>query len=198
MLDAAARMHPAAPAMAASAAVRLDKLFPSLDVYRTLFQMTPFVRPWYPEMEGFVEADVQGAPAPPLLTTRSRGFAAGLAALHILGVSHQEWIDCAQRVRAPAMLVRATDPFLMGMPMLRDRDGLETAEVLRARYLRVPGNHFTMLFGPGARMIVDAVNQPQPWTAEAPGPARLALVGGAAAKDDGKDDAKGAGAASTS
>ena len=157
MLDAGTSMHPAAPAMSAAALVRLDKGFPSLQAYELFFRMAPFVRPWYAEMEGFVRADVAGFPTAGVVS-RSRSFAASLAALHVLGVSHREWTDRAQRVRTRALVVRATEPFFLGMPMLRESDAVETAELLGARLEHAPGNHFTMLFGPGAARIVAALN----------------------------------------
>ena len=45
----------------------------------------------------------------------------------------------------------------MGMPMLTDRDARETARLIHARHEQVAGNHFTMLFGPGAAQITAAI-----------------------------------------
>jgi hypothetical protein len=43
------------------------------------------------------------------------------------------------------------------MPMLTDADAAETAGLMNARHERATGNHFTMLFGPGAAQITAAI-----------------------------------------
>jgi pimeloyl-ACP methyl ester carboxylesterase len=83
MLDAAAEMHPATPFMLAVAAARLDKVFPSLGIYRELVKRAPFVNRWYEEMNGFVAADLVRIAPTGLLTSSSRSFIATLAGLHI-------------------------------------------------------------------------------------------------------------------
>jgi pimeloyl-ACP methyl ester carboxylesterase len=157
MLDAAAEMHPAAPVMAAMAAARLDAVFLSAETYVQMVKVAPFVDRWYEEMRGFVLADAQ-----PLgfgmVTTRARGYTAALASLHIYAHSSRDWKDMASRVEQPALLLQATSPFLMGMPMLTDGDALETVGLMPlAWHSRISGNHFSMLFGPGAEEIVAAI-----------------------------------------
>jgi len=156
ILDAAADMHPAAPMMVGLAASRLDAVFPTPDSYLAMIRMTPFVNRWYDTMRGFVMADVQ--PLGFLMnTTRSRGYTAALASLHVYAHSPRDWRRYAAEVHQPALLVQATEPFFLGMPMVTEDGARETADILSARHVHVPGNHLTMLFGPGAAQTVAAI-----------------------------------------
>jgi pimeloyl-ACP methyl ester carboxylesterase len=158
LLDAAAEMHPASPFMTAAATTRLDQVYPSLAAYRAAIRLSPFVNRWHDEMNGFIDADAQplGGGA---VTSRSRGFVAATAALHIYGNSQRDWRERAAAVRQPALLIQATEPFLMGMPMVPDDKAEETARLLNARHERATGNHFTMLFGPGADEVTGAITR---------------------------------------
>jgi pimeloyl-ACP methyl ester carboxylesterase len=156
LLDAAAEMHPAAPLMTAAATTRLDQVYPSLAAYRAVVQASPFVNRWYEEMNGFVEADAQPL-AGGAVTSRSRAFVAGAATLHIYAESRRDWRGHAARVRQPVLLIQATEPFLMGLPMLGADQAEETARLMNARHGHATGNHFTMLFGPGADEITAAM-----------------------------------------
>jgi pimeloyl-ACP methyl ester carboxylesterase len=156
LLDAGAEMHPMAPFMTAAATTRLDQVYPSLAAYRGAIRISPFVDRWYEEMNGFVEADAQPLPGG-AVTSRSRGFVAASAALHIHAVSQREWRAHAARVAQPALMIQAADPFLLGMPMLPDDRAEQTAGLLNARHERAAGNHFTMLFGPGAGEVTAAI-----------------------------------------
>jgi pimeloyl-ACP methyl ester carboxylesterase len=157
MLDAAADMHPAAPMMVALAGARLDAIFPTADSYLAMIRMAPFVNRWYEEMRGFVMADVQ--PLGFLMnTTRSRVYTAALASLHIYSNSPRDWRRYAAQVQQPTLLVQATEPFYMGMPMLTDDGARGTVDTLAdARHAHATGNHLTMLFGPGADQTVAAI-----------------------------------------
>ena len=158
MLDAAVQMHPATPLMTAAVAARLGQVYPTAEFYQAVVRSAPFVAPWHDAMQGFFDEEMQplGLGA---VTTRTRPYAAGLAALHIFGESTRDWRRHARHVQAPTLLVQATQPFLLGMPMVLDHDAKETVRSLaRATHRRAVGNHFTMLYGEGARAIVDGVN----------------------------------------
>lgn len=157
ILDAAAEMHPAAPMMLALAVARLDAVFSSRESYLAGIRLAPFVDRWHEEMRGFVMADIQPL-GMGMQTTRSRSYTAMLASLHIYSQSKRDWLGYASALRQPALLIQATDPFFMGMPMLPERGARETvASMKHGRHLRVAGNHLTMLFGPGAEQITAAI-----------------------------------------
>jgi len=158
LLDAGVEMHPATPLMVAAATARLDQLFPSIESYRAVVRMAPYVNRRYDEMNGFVEADLKRL-APHLYTTSSRGAVAATAALHVYAMSKGDWRSCAESVEQPSLLVHATEPFLMGMPMLQEDAAAETVALLDGTLASAEGNHFTMLFGPGAAEIVATVSQ---------------------------------------
>ena len=157
MLDAAVQMHPATPLMTAAVAAHLDQVYPTAEFYQAAMRSAPFVAPWDDAMQGFFDEEMlplgMGA-----VTTRTRSYAASLAALHIFGESTRDWRRHARSVQAPTLLVQATQPFLMGMPMVLDHDADETVRNLpRATHRRAVGNHFTMLYGQGAQAIADGV-----------------------------------------
>ncbi|ABM34557.1 alpha/beta fold hydrolase [Paracidovorax citrulli] len=163
LLDAAADMHPAAPALAAMAAIRLDGLYPSVQAYRdAVVRPASFSQPWHAAMQGFVEADLAPV-APGIYTTAARSGTAHIASLHVQSMAQREWRDCAARVQVPALLAQAAEPFWMGIPMLTDDGAGTTARLLRAPRVRIPGNHFTMLYGAGAERIVQAL---APWSGQ--------------------------------
>lgn len=165
MLDAAVQMHPATPVMTAAVAARLSQIYPTAGFYQAAMRSAPFVTPWDDAMQGFFDEEMQplGLGA---VTTRTGAYAAGLAALHVFGESTRDWRRHARRVQAPALLVQATQPFLMGMPMVLDHDAEETVRNLpRAMHRHAVGNHFSMLYGRGARAIVDGVIDLLPYDA---------------------------------
>ncbi len=177
LLDAAADMHPATPALSAMVAARLDGLYPSVEAYRDgVVRSAPFTQPWDGAMQGFVEADLAPA-APGLYTTSARSGTAHLAALHVQGVTRREWRGCAARVQVPALLAQAAEPFWMGIPMLTDDGAETTARLMRAPRVRIPGNHFTMLYGDGAQRIVQALSRWEDQAATPSGSAAEAAPG---------------------
>jgi len=157
MLDAAPDMHPAAPMMVALADARLDGIFLSSESYLAMVRLAPFVDRWFEEMRGFFLADIK-----PLglgvHTTRSRGYVAALASLHVYSLSTRQWRQEAAKVCQPVMLLQANRPFFMGIPMLTDDGARAMCAVMpQTRHLHVRGNHLTMLFGPGAEQITTAL-----------------------------------------
>lgn len=174
LLDAAADMHPATPALSAMAAARLDGLYPSVAAYRdAVVRAAPFTQPWHDAMQGFVCADLVPA-APGFYTTSARSGTAQIASLHVQSITRREWRGCAARVQVPALLAQAAEPFWMGIPMLTDDGAATTARLLRAPHVRIPGNHFTMLYGDGAERIVQAL---APWSGQGAAAPAAAVAG---------------------
>jgi hypothetical protein len=76
------------------------------------------------------------------------------------GLLAEHWVQHAAAIRQPALLVHALGPYgPPGAPPILARDAArETVAALAdCRYLQVPGNHMTMLYGDAARQAVDAI-----------------------------------------
>ena len=112
----------------AAATARLDKVFPSLGIYRELVKHAPFVNRWHEEMNGFVAADLERLAPTGLLTSSSRSFIVTLATLHIYAQSQRDWRRYAAMVDQPALLIQARESFLMGMPLLTKDKALQTVK----------------------------------------------------------------------
>ncbi|HYH96293.1 hypothetical protein, partial [Hyalangium sp.] len=72
----------------------------------------------------------------------------------------EPWSEFLPRARHPALLLNATEGFgPPGTPPIVPRElALETARALPdCRYVEVPGNHTTMLFGNPAGHVVKAL-----------------------------------------
>jgi hypothetical protein len=72
----------------------------------------------------------------------------------------EDWAQHLAAVKQPMLLLNALGPFgPPGSPPILPREqALETVQAVTAgRYVEVPGNHMTMLFGAGAQQIVEAI-----------------------------------------
>jgi hypothetical protein len=73
-----------------------------------------------------------------------------------MGVATEPWLHHVQQVRQPTLLLNAIAPFgPPGTPPLFDEvSARATARAFaNARYVMIPGNHITLLFGEGASAV---------------------------------------------
>ena len=157
LLDAAASMHPRVRELLKPSLDRLGKVVSSWDVYLNAMKQAPYFENWWdPAIESYYRADVQinedGTVQP-----RSRPENI-LEALD--GVLAEPWHEHIAKIRQPAILFNALGP--MGRagapPLLPYEQAQETVRALKdCRYVEVPGNHLTMVYGDGARRMVSAI-----------------------------------------
>jgi pimeloyl-ACP methyl ester carboxylesterase len=137
--------------------VRLGQAVPSWGIYQTGVQKAPFWRGyWDHNVESYYRADVElledGNVKP-----RSRPEAIAEAVEKALS---EPWEDHFGLVHQPAIMLNALGPFGSdGTPPILPFDkAQETVSALpNCRYVEVPGNHMTMLFGENAALIVKAI-----------------------------------------
>jgi pimeloyl-ACP methyl ester carboxylesterase len=154
IMDAAIAMNSRLPEMLLPALSRLGKTFPSYEAYLEQMKAAPHNTFWEPAMEDYYRADVirneDGS-----VTTQS-------SLAHIIeiskGTAAEPWPDLFPAIKQPVSLLHATDPYALDEPLLP----LENAEATVALipdciYVPIPGNHQTMLYGPGAAAIVAAI-----------------------------------------
>ena len=159
LVDAAARMHPQVKELVGPSMLRLGRQWPSFEDYLEKIKAAPFLEGrWHPDMEGYYRADVYNLPEGGV-TTYSALAHIQQAIEGALGLG-EEWLRLIRSVQQPTLLINATGPY--GPPdapaILPKELALETVNMMQdCRYVEVPGNHVTMLYGKGAEESVKAV-----------------------------------------
>ncbi len=159
LIDAAARLHPKVRELIAPSVQRLGKKWPSFQVYLEQIKTAPYIRDrWLPQMENYYRADVADLPDGGV-TTRAKPAHIKQAVDGALGLG-LEWLAHLKKATQPALLINATGSFgPEGTPAVLPKElAMETVNLLAdARYVEVPGNHLTMLFGEGAKATAKAI-----------------------------------------
>ncbi|GAB3395334.1 alpha/beta fold hydrolase [Azotobacter armeniacus] len=157
VIDAAGSFHPQVRELIQPSLDRLGTVHPSWEAYLAAIKRMPFYAGWWdPSIESAYRADVEirddGTVKP-----RSRPEAIGEALDKLLA---EDWPGHMAAVRQPMLLLNALGAYgPPGTPPVLPREqALETvAAVADGRYVEVPGNHMTMLFGEGATRTVEAI-----------------------------------------
>jgi len=162
IIDAAAEMNPNVPTMLMPVLKRLKRTFDSFETYIEYIKTSPQISFWEDEMTTYYRADVQTLPdgrvTPyPNLTKMIKVS---------IGVANQPWRSIFSDVKQPALLINGADVYNLGEPILPDFKARESVNLMhRGTYLRVDGNHQTMLYGNGAKQMVKAItnfiNEPE-------------------------------------
>jgi pimeloyl-ACP methyl ester carboxylesterase len=153
-LDAAAEMNSRAPEMLSFSILRLDKVFPSFENYLGIIKSAPFNTFWDDSMLSYYSADVKqlsgGAVTPRSNLANIIDAAKNLA--------NEPWKVYINNIEQPVLLLNALDHYSLNEPLLPDFKAKETLERLaNGNYAVVAGNHHTMLYGKGAKDIIDAI-----------------------------------------
>lgn len=138
---------------------RLGQTYPSFDDYLALIKAAPYYHgwPWDPAVESYYRADVQTA-ADGSVRARSQPEHIGAA---MDGVIAEPWRDHLARITQPVLLLHAPGAYGPpgAPPIVSAEQAAETVALLPdCRYVHVPGNHQTMLYGAGATAIADAIS----------------------------------------
>lgn len=158
VIDAAGSMHPKVRDLIKPSVDRLGKVLPSWDDYLQSMKQMPFFQGWWDQsIESFYRADVEirddGTVKP-----RSRPEAIIEAVDSALD---EDWMQHLTMIKQPLLMLNALGPYgPQGAPPVLPRDqALETVQaVADGRYVEVPGNHMTMLYGEGAQRIVEEIS----------------------------------------
>ena len=151
-------LHPQVRELIQPSLDRLGQTVPSWEIYRDAVQAAPYWQGyWDAEVEAFYRADVQ-IMEDGRVKARTRPEAIIEAIDHALS---EPWPEHMGKVQQPALMLNA--PGAIGppgtLPILPYEMAQETMEALpNCKYIRIPGNHFTMLYGPNAAEIVDAIS----------------------------------------
>jgi pimeloyl-ACP methyl ester carboxylesterase len=136
---------------------RLGQVWPSWDDYLAAIKQAPYYSGWWdPAIEEYYRADVRTHPDGGVQPrSRPESIAAAMD-----GLLAEPWPAHAAAIRQPALLLHAPEPYGPpgAAPILALDAAQETATAIAGcRYVQVPGNHMTMLFGAGAREAAGAI-----------------------------------------
>ena len=136
---------------------RLGRILPSWEVYKQEMQKMPYLDGfWDDSLEAYFRADMQSNDDG---TVQARAQP-GLIAQAFDAVINEPWGDHIKAAGQPAVLINAPGPY--GPPGAPVLVAAEDAQATAAgfpdcRYIQVPGNHVTMVFGPNAPKVVDVL-----------------------------------------
>ena len=157
LIDAAARLHPNVRDMVAPSMQRLGKVWPSFDAFIAEIKNAPYLTGrWSDDMLPYYRADVYELPDGSVTTYSQLPHITDA----VIKALSEPWLDFIGTVPQPAILIHADEPYgpMDGDPILPAEFALETVQMLPdCRYVHVPGNHLTMLFGAGALASVQAI-----------------------------------------
>ena len=136
---------------------RLGKSVASWEVYLETMKRAPFFTDWWDStIESYFQADVETAEDK---TVRPRSRPENISEA-IDKASEEDWAAHITRIKQPAILLHAMGAYGPAgtPPIVTLEQAKATAEGLaNCRYIEIPGNHFTMLYGDGARLIVKSI-----------------------------------------
>lgn len=138
---------------------RLGKTVASWEVYLEAMQRAPFFTDWWdPTIESYFRADVETGEDG---TVRPRSRPENISEA-MDKAAEEDWAAHMAAIRQPAILLHAAGAYGPAgtPPIVTLEQAKATADALAdCRYIEVPGNHFTMLYGEGSRRIVESITE---------------------------------------
>ncbi|MBZ0318797.1 MAG: alpha/beta hydrolase [Anaerolineae bacterium] len=159
IIDGAAKLHPRVRELIQPSLNRMGRVFASWDEYIKIIKQNPAFHGWWdPTIESYYRADVQTNADG---TVQSRLYKEGIleATDKALEEPYSEYVS---RIDKPAILLNALGAYGPEgtPPVLPHEQAQETVQAIKnCRYVEIPGNHITMLFGDSAKIVVDTITQ---------------------------------------
>ena len=158
VIDAPAAIDPAMVDQVQPSLDRLGRDYPSWDDYVALVRSMPYFADggWDADLERYFRADVRVRPDG---TVQPRCRPEQIQQV-IEGEIAVDWSALSTRISQPTLLVRAPGSFgPPGSPPLLSREDADATAARMADCTVVDGvgNHITFMFGPGARVVTDAI-----------------------------------------
>jgi pimeloyl-ACP methyl ester carboxylesterase len=153
IIDAAISSHPRIGVLLKPSLDRLTRIAASPEAYLAEIRGAAYLNDmWDDSVESYFRAEILENEDGTAQSATS-GAAIAQAAM---GVATEPWLHHVQQVRQPTLLLNAVEPFgPPGTPPLFDEvSARATARAFaNARYVVIPGNHITLLFGQGASAV---------------------------------------------
>ena len=153
VIDAAIVFHPNTEEMLKPSLARLARILPSADVYIDEVKAAAHVAgAWDSAIEGYYRAELQvNADGTAQSLTSANAVAQALR-----GVGAEDWASLVASVRHPVLLLNAGEGYGPpgAPPLVPPEHAVTTAKAFRnCKYVAVPGNHLTMVFGSNAAVV---------------------------------------------
>ncbi len=157
IIDAAGAFHPKIRELIEPALERLGKVLPSWEDYVETVKQAPYwLGYWDEDVENYYRAEVRiNADR----TVQSQSQPEAMIETIDCALS-ESWSEHIAAIQQPVILLNAPGPYGPAdtPPVLPRENALATVEALAdARYVEIPGNHVTMLFGEGSQHMVKAI-----------------------------------------
>jgi pimeloyl-ACP methyl ester carboxylesterase len=153
VIDAAITLNPRVGEMLKPSLDRLGRLYPSAEAYLSELRRAPYLNGfWDDALEGYFRAEIKVNEDG---TAQSATSAAAIAQA-LQGVLMEPWREYVERVPHPVLLLNALGGYgpQGSPPLVEEEYARATAGTFRnCRYVVVPGNHLTMVFGDGATAV---------------------------------------------
>lgn len=155
VIDAAAKLHEKTKEMLGPALGRLGQVYESEAFYIHKVKTAPYLSFWDEAMTSYYRADIRTLPdgtVTPVPTPEN------MTAAILQGSFGEPWPEYIPLIGHEAILINGADEYALGAALLPKEYALETVETMQnCRYVQVPGNHQTMLYGDGAKAVVMAL-----------------------------------------
>ncbi len=153
VIDAAIEMHPQVRELIKPSLDRLRQVLPSVNEYMSQMQRAPHVAGfWDGAIEGYFRAEIQENADG---TAQSLTSAEAIA-LALEGVQNEHWAELVARVKQPVLLLNAVGEYGPpgSPPVVPAEHANATARAFAdCKYVKIPGNHLTMVFGESAVLV---------------------------------------------
>ena len=159
IIDVAHTVHPRTRELIQPALDRLDKVYPSLDDFLGQMKQMPFLHGWWDDaIDDYYRTGVE---------VLEDGSVKSLTRAEAIAESAEKavtepWEEYVTAIQHPAILLNAPAPFgPPGAPaVLPEENARATAELMpNCTYIKMPGNHLTLVFGDNAPWVVDAITK---------------------------------------
>jgi pimeloyl-ACP methyl ester carboxylesterase len=152
ILDAAANMPPETRERLVPALSRLGQEFETIEAYLDKIKKAPYLHFWEASMLSYFQADVMLTVAGKITPIPQMTHIAQCAQA-VLSEPLNTYIA---NIKHPVSLFFATGNYTFDAPLIPQEYALDTIQRLpQARHFFVEGNHQTMLYGEGAKQIVE-------------------------------------------
>jgi pimeloyl-ACP methyl ester carboxylesterase len=153
VIDAAITLNPRVGELLKPSLDRLTRVSPSIDAYLADARNAPHLDGfWDADIERYFRAEIQEN-ADGTAQSATSAMAIGQA---LQGVASEPWLEWVSAVRQPTLLLNATGAYgPAGTPALVEAEYAQktAAAFANVRYVQVPGNHMTMVFGAAAPVV---------------------------------------------
>ena len=157
LLDAGSEFHEKVREMLGPTMGRLGQVYESQEYYINKVKNAPYLPFWDEAMESYYQADIRvldDGKVIPIPTVD------GIAKAITQGSFGEPWPEYIPKIEHETILINGTGNYVIDAPLLPVENAKATAAAMKhCQYVAVDGNHQTMLYGQGAKQMVEALGE---------------------------------------